>query len=266
MRPQIQSEETVAAGGWRLQDLRGVMAALGRAALDHVYPPTCLACRAATAEADALCARCWRQMRFIERPFCERLGTPFEQDFGPGLISPQASADPPAFGRARAVARFEDGPARSLVHRLKYSDRDELARPLGRWMARAGADILADADALAPIPLHPFRLWRRRFNQAAALAEVVGRQTGLRCDPFLLARVKATRAQVGLTRHQRAQNVQGAFRVPVEAEARVRGARVVLVDDVLTSGATANSAARALLRAGAGAVDVLVFARVVTGM
>jgi len=118
---------------------------------------------------------------------------------------------------------------------------------------------------LAPIPLHPFRLWRRRFNQAAALAEAVGRQTGLRCDPFLLARVKATRAQVGLSRNQRAQNVQGAFRVPPEAEPRVLGARIVLVDDVLTSGATCNAAARALLRAGAGAVDVLVFARVVTG-
>jgi ComF family protein len=204
-------------------------------------------------------------MRFIERPFCERLGTPFEQDLGAGLISPQAAADPPAFGRARAAARFEDGPARSLAHRLKYSDRAELARPLGLWMARAGADILADADLLAPIPLHPFRLWRRRFNQAAALAEAVGRQTGLRCDPFLLARVKATRAQVGLSRNQRPQNVQGAFRVPPEAEPRVLGARIVLVDDVLTSGATCNAAARALLRAGAGAVDVLVFARVVTG-
>jgi ComF family protein len=266
MRPQVQSEQTTARGASRLQGLRGAIAALGLAALDLVYPPTCLACRAATADAEALCARCWRQMRFIERPFCERLGTPFEQDHGPGLISPQAAADPPAFGRARAVARFEDGPSRSLVHRLKYSDRGELARPLGRWMARAGLDVLADADLLAPIPLHPFRLWRRRFNQAAALAEAVGRQAGLQCDPFLLARVKATRAQVGLSRPQRAQNVQGAFRVPPEAEARVRGARIVLVDDVLTSGATVNSAARALLRAGAGTVDVLVFARVVTGV
>jgi predicted amidophosphoribosyltransferase len=105
----------------------------------------------------------------------------------------------------------------------------------------------------------------RRFNQAAALAEAVGRQAGLRSDPFLLARVKATRAQVGLSRTQRAENLQGAFHAPPEAEARIRGARVVLVDDVLTSGATANAAARVLLRAGAKAVDVLVFARVVTG-
>ena len=110
-------------------------------------------------------------MRFIERPFCERLGTPFEQDLGEGLLSPQAMADPPVFRRARAVARFEDGPARRLVHRLKYSDRGDLARPLGAWMARAGAELIAEADVIVPVPLHPLRLWRRRFNQAAALAQ-----------------------------------------------------------------------------------------------
>ncbi len=239
--------------------------ASGRAALDFVYPPTCLACRAATAEAGALCPSCWAKMRFIERPYCERLGTPFAQDLGEGLLSPQAIADPPVFRRARAVARFEDGPARRLAHRLKYSDRLELAKPLGRWMARAGADILVDADVLAPVPLHPLRLWRRRFNQAAALAHAVG--AGERQAPAIRSSSPASkrhRAQVGLSRSQRAENVQGAFRVPRDAEARVRGQRIVLVDDVLTSGATANAAARALLRGGAASVDVLVFARVVT--
>src|SRR5208283_944790 len=110
---------------------------LGAAAANALYPPTCLACRAATSAHGALCPGCWSAMRFIERPFCERLGTPFPQDLGEGLLSPQAMADPPAFRRARAVARFEDGPARRLVHRLKYSDRADLARPIGRWMARA---------------------------------------------------------------------------------------------------------------------------------
>jgi ComF family protein len=236
---------------------------LAQTALDTLYPPTCLACRAATDRHGALCPRCWSAMRFIERPFCERLGTPFEHDLGQGLISPQAMADPPAFARARAVARFEDGPARTLVHRLKYSDRAELARPVARWMARAGADLMADADLLAPVPLHALRLWRRRFNQAAALTAEVSRQTGKPCDLAVLRRVKATRSQVGLSRAQRAENVQGAFRVAEGAA--VRGLNVVLIDDVLTSGATANAASRALLRAGAKRVDVLVFARVVTG-
>jgi ComF family protein len=236
---------------------------LAHAALDTLYPPTCLACRAATDYHGALCPRCWNTMRFIERPYCDRLGTPFEHDLGQGLISPQAMADPPAFGRARAVARFEDGPARTLVHRLKYSDRAELARPIASWMARAGADVLADADLLTPVPLHALRLWRRRFNQAAALAGEISRQTGKPSNLSALRRVKATRSQVGLSRAQRAENVQGAFRV---AEGAVmRGLNVVLIDDVLTSGSTANAASRALLRAGAKRVDVLVFARVVTG-
>src|SRR5277367_2044514 len=236
---------------------------LAHAALDALYPPTCLACRAATDRHGALCPCCWSAMRFIERPFCERLGTPFEQDLGQGLISPQAMADPPVFARSRAVARFEDGPARTLAHRLKYSDRAELARPIARWMVRAGADVLADADLLTPVPLHPLRLWRRRFNQAAALAAEISRQTGKPCNLSALLRVKATRSQIGLTRAQRAENVQGAFRAA--AGAPVRGLNVVLIDDVLTSGATANAASRALLRAGAKRVDVLVFARVVTG-
>ena len=245
---------------WRARALAAQFAA---AALDILYPPTCLACRAATGAHGALCPHCWSAMRFIERPFCERLGTPFDQEFGEGLLSPQAIADPPVFSRARAVARFEDGPARKLAHRLKYSDRAEIARPIARWMARAGADILADADFLVPVPLHRLRLWKRRFNQAALLAKEVSRWTGKPCDVGALLRVKATRSQVGLSRVQRAENLQGAFRVAEGAS--VRGRNVILVDDVLTSGATANAASRVLLRAGAKWVDVMVFARVVTG-
>src|ERR1700683_2284529 len=191
--------------------------AAARALLDVVYPPSCLACRAAIAEAGGLCPTCWSRMGHIERPYCDRLGTPFEYDYGRARLSPQAVDDPPVFRRARAVARFEDGPARQLVHRLKYSDRGELARPMGRWMARAGADILAGADVLAPVPLHSLRLWARRFNQAAALAHSIAEETGTPCEPFLLARVKATQAQVGLSRAQRAENVQGAFPAPAGA-------------------------------------------------
>jgi ComF family protein len=130
-------------------------------------------------------------------------------------------------------------------------------------MVRAGADILADADLLTPVPLHALRLWRRQFNQAAALATEISRQTGKACNVGALRRIKATRSQVGLSRAQRAENVQGAFRLAEGAT--VRGLNVVLIDDVLTSGATANASSRALLRAGAKRVDVLVFARVVTG-
>jgi len=262
MRASISSLEEMGSRTALGQRLSGLIFRAGRAALDTLYPPTCLACRAATSAAGALCPSCWRAMRFIERPFCDRLGTPFEQDLGPGLLSPQAVADPPVYQRARAVVRFEDGPARRLVHRLKYSDRAELAAPMGAWMARAGQDILSEADIVAPVPLHVSRLWTRRFNQAASLAREVARQSGRPYEPALLERVKATRSQVGLSREQRAKNVQGAFRA--RAGADMKGRRVALVDDVLTSGATANAASRALLRAGALQVDFIVFARVVT--
>ena len=121
---------------------------LARTAADTVFPPACLNCRQSTGAMGSLCAACWAQVRFIERPFCERLGTPFAMDLGSeGLLSPEAVANPPVFARARAVAHFEDGPVRQLVHRLKYSDRMELAKPLGAWMARAGNELLVRSDS-----------------------------------------------------------------------------------------------------------------------
>jgi ComF family protein len=239
---------------------------MGRVAhvlLGLLYPPTCVACGAATGAAHALCASCWSGIAFIARPYCERLGTPFAVDLGQPLLSPAAIADPPVFARARAVARY-DATASALVHRLKYGDRPELARAMGAMMAGAGAELLKDADVIVPVPLHRWRLWQRRFNQAMALSAVISRTSDVPCDPFLLARVKRTRQQVGLTKAQRRDNLQGAFRVSTEAKERLRGRRVLLVDDVLTTGATANAASRALLRGGAEAVDVLAFARVVT--
>jgi ComF family protein len=235
-----------------------------KTALDLVYPPSCLACRVAVSAPGTLCPECWNKVRFIERPYCERLGTPFAQDLGPGLISPDAMADPPVWNRARAVAVYDEGPGRALAQRLKYYDRMEVARPLGRWMARAGAELLEGADVLVPVPLHRWRLAGRRFNQAMALADVISGECGVPADPMLLERVKPTPPQVGLSKLQRAENMQGAFRAPDEARPRIAGQRIVLVDDVLTSGATTNAAARVLLRAGAASVDVLVFARVVT--
>lgn len=228
-----------------------------------VYPPTCIACQAATGEAQALCPACWRGIGFIERPYCERLGTPFPVDLGAGLLSPAAIADPPVFARARAVCRF-DGTARELVHRLKYGDRVELSLTLGRMMVQAGRELVADADLVLPVPLHRTRLWRRRFNQAAALARTVSCETGLPLATTALTRIRRTRQQVGLTRAQRAENLQGAFHVSAAMRGSVEGRRILLVDDVLTTGATVNAASRALLRAGASAVDVLTFARVVT--
>src|SRR5918994_23399 len=124
------------------------------AVLSVVYPPTCIGCGGATDEPATLCASCWSGIAFIERPFCERLGTPFAVDLGIPLLSPAAIAEPPVFERARAVARYDDT-ARKLVHRLKYGDRLELARALATMMARAGAELPADAHVIGSVPLHP---------------------------------------------------------------------------------------------------------------
>lgn len=235
---------------------------LASAAIGLVYPPTCVACGGATGQPHALCAACWRGLRLIERPYCERLGTPFALDLGIGsLLSPGAIAEPPVFGRARAVAVY-DGTARDLVHRLKYGDRLDLARTMGRMMASAGREVLDEAELILPVPLHGLRLWRRRFNQSALLARAIGGIAGKPCELHALVRVKATRPQVGLTRAQRAANLQGAFRVADRARSRIAGRRLLLVDDVSTTGATGNAAARVLLRAGAAGVDLLTFATV----
>jgi ComF family protein len=178
------------------------------------------------------------------------------------LLSMEAIANPPAYGRARAAVRYDDV-ARSLVHALKYQDRTDLAPTMGRWMARAGRELLQDTDVLIPVPLHWRRGWSRRYNQSGALARVIERHSGVKLASEALRRVRRTEQQIGLSRTQRASNVQGAFKVAPERNGDVAGRRVVLIDDVLTSGATVDARARALLRAKAASVDVLVFARVV---
>jgi ComF family protein len=230
-------------------------------ALNIALPPLCPSCREPVGDS-GLCAACWSKLSLIAPPYCERLGIPFAYDPGPGVLSMEAIADPPAYQRARAAVRYDEV-ARTLVYALKYGDRLDLAPTMGRWMAHAGRELLREADALVPVPLHWRRLWTRRFNQSSLLAKSVAQDSGVAIAETALKRVKATAQQVGLSQAERAQNVQGAFRVPPEDRVAVTGRRLVLVDDVLTSGATSDACARALLRAGAQSVDVLVFARVV---
>lgn len=239
----------------------GALTALPRRVLDIALPLQCVSCREPVT-GEGLCAACWGQLSFIAPPFCPKLGIPFVYDPGPGLLSMQAIADPPAYQRARAAVRYDDV-AKTMVHGLKYHDRTDLAPAMGRWMARAGRELLDDADLLVPVPLHWRRGWSRRYNQSGALARIISHTAGVPIAGDALRRMRPTQPQIGLSRSARAGNVQGAFAVPPEKKATVQGRRIVLIDDVLTSGATVDACARALLRARAASVDVLVFARVV---
>ncbi|WP_375311532.1 ComF family protein [Bradyrhizobium sp. A5] len=240
---------------------RHVLSRAARLALDIALPTLCVSCREPV-DGEGVCAACWARLSFIERPYCPRLGIPFVYDPGPDMLSMEAIASPPAYQRARAAVRYDDV-ARTLVHALKYQDRTDLAPAMGRWMARAGSELLTGADMLVPVPLHWRRAWRRRYNQSGALARIIERQSGVKVRGEVLRRVRATEQQIGLSRAQRATNVQGAFQVSADRQAEVQGRRIILIDDVLTSGATLDACARALLRAKAAQVDVLVFARVV---
>lgn len=243
----------------------GLAGSIGRL----LFPPVCAGCQTAIGQANAVCAACWKELAFIERPYCEVLGLPFSFDLGRGFLSAEAIAEPPPFARLRAAVLYRDLAAR-LVSSLKYNDRTDLAPLMAGWMRRAGADLVAEADVAVPVPLHPGRLWRRRFNQSAELARHIARGPSplprpVAYAPLALVRVKPTRSQVGLGPKERRDNVRGAFKVPDARRREIEGKRVLLVDDVFTTGATVDSATRALKRAGAQDVDVLTFARVAAG-
>src|SRR5215210_1845841 len=166
--------------GARLRAIMGL-------ALDVALPPLCASCRELVADT-GICPECWSKLHFIAPPYCERLGIPFAYDLGPGILSMQAIADPPAYARARAVVRYDEV-ARGLVHALKYGDRLDLAPTMGRWMANAGKELTREATAIVPVPLHWRRQWARRFNQSALLSETISRATGVPVAHTVLKRV-----------------------------------------------------------------------------
>ena len=234
---------------------------LWRGLLDLVLPPLCLACEAPLSDHDALCPKCWRELNFIRAPLCDHLGIPLPYDTGAPMLSAAAIADPPEYDHARAVGRY-DGPMRHLIHDMKYQDNHISRRLFGRWLIEAGRDLIGNAQILVPVPLSRRRLLFRRFNQAQILAAEVSRLSGLAVAPLTLERARNTRSQVGLTRLERKANVAGAFRVTPRGEAIIAGKSVLLIDDVITTGATVSAAAKALKAKRAARVDVLALALV----
>lgn len=231
-----------------------------RTALDGLLPPRCGACDAPVDAPGRLCASCWRDVTFIGEPLCLRCGMPFELGAQAGSVCGACMRAPPAFDRARAAVLYQ-GVGRDLVLAFKMADRTWLAPVLSEWMARAGAELLADAAVIVPVPLHRWRLLSRRYNQSAMLALAIAERAGVPCVPDALMRVRATPSQARLSAAERRRNVRGAFRVRSGRRPAIEDRRVLLIDDVMTTGATAAACAQALCRAGAAAVDVLTLAR-----
>jgi ComF family protein len=231
---------------------------VGRTVVDGVLPPRCLACGEIVGEPDSLCGRCWSAITFFAPPWCVNCGLPFPYPMGEGAVCAACARERMSWDRARAVMRYDKN-SRRLVLSLKHGDRTHLARALGGWMQRAGADILDGADLIVPVPLHWTRLFTRRYNQAGLLAHAVHAAGGPPVAPDWLVRRRRTPSQGRLGPLARARNVRGAFQL--RPGRSVQGKRLVIVDDVLTTGATVEECARVLRRAGAEWVGVLTLAR-----
>ncbi len=243
----------------------GVLKSGLRYTADLILPPVCVSCSTAVIDHNSLCAKCWCGIDRITPPFCDRLGIPLPGSSGDGPhLSTQALRDPPVFARGRAAAIYS-GIMRGMIVRFKFEDKHEPLKFFLNLMVYAGRDLFAETDLLVPVPLHRLRLLQRRFNQSAVLTQGLSRATGLAHAPAFLTRYQRTVPQVGLTQDERKRNVMNAFRLSKAAASRLKGKSVLLVDDVMTTGATLNSCAATLLAGGAARVNVLVLS-VVNGV
>lgn len=233
-----------------------------QSALRLIYPPQCLSCAERVEHDHALCPRCWRDTPFLRGLVCDGCGVPLpgEADSGPVVCDDCLRIARP-WSRGRAAMLY-DGNARRIVLGLKHADRLDLARACGRWLAAAARPLLAPGVLVAAVPLHWTRLLRRRYNQSAVLAQALAAEAGLECCPDLLVRRRRTPSQEGRDLSARFANLDGAIALHPRRGGRAEGRRVLLVDDVMTSGATLAAAAEACLAGGAAEVNVVVLARV----
>ena len=239
--------------------------------LDWFYPPRCRFCKEVILGQDdkCFCESCREKIRVVSHPLCSKCGQPFLDASGEDHLCGGCLIRPPSFLTARAWACYpreeiDMHPLRRIVQQFKYGGRVSLGRPLGRLMARGCYEFFCDLplDCIVPVPLHPRRLRWRGFNQAVILGREVSRLWGVPMDPFILLRSRETPPQTQLPEGDRRKNVRGAF--SLKTEKSVRGKRLLLVDDVYTSGATVKECSRTLIRAGAKAVSVLTLARTVS--
>lgn len=231
--------------------------------MDLVLPPLCLICDEPVGKTATLCPDCWGRIHFVSSPFCQRCGTPFDIPVEDETLCGRCLSDPPAFLSARSAMLYDDA-SRPLILGFKHADRTHAAPALAVWMHRAGGEFLAQSDALVPVPLHRWRLFHRRYNQSALLAQQIGKRVQKPVLHDALERTRNTPNQGRLKRKDRQENVKGAFAVTPSGLNAIKDKKLVLIDDVLTTGATADECARTLLAGGAGSVHVLTLSRVKT--
>jgi len=242
---------------------REALRSAGRSALDAILPPLCLRCRVPVGEAQSVCGDCWNGVRFLSAPWCDQCGIPFPHALGPAVRCGACLARPRVFERLRSAIAYDEG-SRELILGFKHADRLELCPLLVRWMQAVARPEVATADLIVPVPLHWRRLLMRKYNQAGLLAHGVARGSAAVVRADVLVRHRATESQGAMaSARARLKNVAHVFRVPPQARPAVAGRRVVIVDDVLTTGATVTACAKALHRAGAQSVSIITLARVV---
>lgn len=228
--------------------------------LNVLFPPKCLLCHAFIPEVGACCADCWQHIDFNSHPCCAICSYPFEYDMGEDALCATCISHPPPYQKARAVFRYNDH-SKTLIHNFKYKDRVHAAPYFAKWMVRSSSELLKNADMLVPVPLHRYRLMRRYYNQSALLANELGKLCAIPVAPQLLIRTKHTAPQHRLTDSQRQKNVHGAFKLHPRFD-NIAGKKILLIDDVMTTGSTLNACSRILTKAGA-EVTLLTLARTI---
>lgn len=232
------------------------------AAIRSILPPRCPVTGEVTLAPGAVSPSVWQKLDFIEQPFCSRCGVRFDVPVEHDTLCPRCVVEPPIYDRARSALAYDDT-SRAMILSFKHGDRTVLVQTFLPWLLRAGEGMQNDAHMIVPVPLHWRRLVARRYNQAGLLAQALARAWQKPYRPDVLIRKKAIPSQGRMTRAQRFDNVRGAFDVPVSRAADIAGRTIVLIDDVMTTGATVEESARVLKQAGAGRVDILTLARVI---
>lgn len=230
--------------------------------LDAVFPAGCLKCAEPINTLGTLCANCWPTITFLSTPCCATCGYPFEFDGGQDLQCGNCLRTPPLFNRTRSVLKY-DAHSREMILGFKHADQTDRGPAFASWMYRAAPELVDNCDYICPVPLHPYRLIRRRFNQSALLAFELSKLSGRPTIPDLLFRTRHTKSQGTLSASARHKNVKGAFRVSPKHSHKIENARILLIDDVYTTGATVEACSNSLFTAGVVQVDVLTFCRVV---